>query len=383
MIFSTLLIAGCAGLEKDPTHATPTEQTPAIREVVEPAAEHFLQQMVVDEHFSGAALVMQAGKIIHARGYGRATDETANTVETRFHVASVTKQFTAIAILQLLERGVIDLSSSVNEYLPQQYQSPKWERVTIHHLLSHSSGVPDYAVSRDYYDVVDGFCLGDTVDGMVKEAMEKDLEFSPGTKFAYSNIGFTLLGLVIEQQTSSSFNDYLQVNVLQPMGMSASRFHLIGHVPMANEAAGHRWDDAAGAHLPDQVVTLPVTVPDGGLVTTLGDFIRWSDIYLNGRQQILTADSVAKMTSRKVPIPRADADFKDARIARPSYGYGLFIDERLVSHSGYIVGFRSHFMVDRENQILIAVFTNNTTNNPKRISTGLLDILDASVNRAN
>lgn len=378
MIFSLLLCAACSGPEGDAALKSSTEKVPTIREVVDPRSERYLRQMVEEERFSGAALVLKAGTIIHAKGYGSATDETDNAVDTVFHVASVTKQFTAAAILQLVEREMVDLDTSVNEYLPQQYRSPKWESVNIHHLLSHSSGVPDYALTRDYYDVVDGFCLGDTVDGMVKEAMTKDLEFEPGSDFAYSNIGFTLLGLVIENQASTPFNEYLKANVLEPMGMASSRVHIIGHVPTAKEAAGYRWNEEIDAHSPDKVVTLPVTDPDGGLVTTLSDFIRWADIYMGGRQEILTQESLAKMTTPVISIPSTDSDFADPRGVPQSYGYGLFIGESLVSHPGYIVGFRSHFIVDREQQVLIAVFSNNTTNNPRRISTGLLKLLDSS-----
>ena len=380
IIFNMLLCAACSGPEGDATLKTSTEKVSAVREVVDSRSERYLQQMVEEERFSGAALVMKAGTIIHAKGYGSATDETDNTVDTVFHVASVTKQFTAAAILQLVERGMVTLATSVNQYLPEQYRTPKWESVKIHHLLSHSSGVPDYALTRDYYDVVDGFCLGDTVDGMVKEAMTKDLEFEPGSNYTYSNIGFTLLGLVIENQTSTPFNEYLKANVLEPMGMASSRVHIIGHVPTAKEAAGYRWNEEIDAHSPDKVVTLPVTAPDGGLVTTLGDFIRWAGIYMGGTQEILTQESLAKMTSPVISIPSTDSDFEGPRGAPQSYGYGLYIGENLVSHTGYIVGFRSHFIVDREQQVLIAVFSNNTTNNPRRISVGLLKLLDSSSN---
>ena len=378
IFFSALLCAACSGPEGDTTLDATTHKVPAIREVIDSRSDEYLQQMVTEERFSGVALVMKAGTLVHAKGYGNATDETANTIETAFHVASVTKQFTAVAILQLVDNGMVSLDVSANEYLPRQYRSPKWENVSIHHLLSHSSGIPDYALTRDYYDVVDGFCLGDTVDGMVKEAMTKDLEFEPGSRFSYSNIGFTLLGFVIENQTSIPYNEYVEASVLEPMGMASSKVHIIGHVPTAKEAAGYRWNEEIGAHTPDKVVTLPVTAPDGGLVTTLSDFVKWADIYMGGKQEVLTKESLATMTTPAVPIHSADSDFEGARGVPQSYGYGLFIGENLVSHPGYIVGFRSHFIVDREKQLLIAVFSNNTTNNPKQISTGLLKILDLS-----
>lgn len=330
-----------------------------------------MQEMVKDEHFSGVVLVMSEGEIVHANGYGNATSETQNTVTTALHVASVTKQFTAAAILQLVEKGVVELEVSVNEYLPQHYRSPRWDSVTIHHLLSHTSGVPDYAVTRDYYNVVDGFCLGDTVDGMVKEAMTKDLEFEPGSKFSYSNIGFTLLGLAIENQTSMPYDEYLKINILSPMAMNSSRIHVIGHIPAAEEAAGYRWSEDQSSHVPDDVVSLPVTAPDGGLVTTLTDFARWTEIYMGGAPAILSQESVDRMLN-----PVMAVEWTDPRGLPLSYGYGLFLGDGLLSHPGYIVGFRSHFIVDRKRKLLIAVFSNNTSNDPWLISTGLLGILE-------
>ena len=338
-----------------------------VVEVVDPRIDEYLAEMTVQERFSGVALVAQNGKILHAKGYGMASPGRPNTVDTVFHVASVTKQFTAAAILQLVEAGSIDLSMSINNYLPERYRSSKWDEVAVHHVLSHSSGIPDYGVTRDYYNVVDGFCLGDTVDGMIKEAMVSDLEFSPGSAYSYSNIGFTLLGEIVEEQANIPYEQYVQERIFGPLGMRSSRIHIEGHVPVENEAAGHRWDKEKQRHVKDDVVSLPVTAPDGGLVTTLSDFLRWIPIYAGGEQTVLSQASIDAMTARQIPMGL------DGEI--DSYGYGLDVGKRLIGHSGYIVGFRSRFDYARENKSLVVVFTNNTTNSPERISAGLLTIL--------
>ena len=339
----------------------------SVVEVVEPRVDAFLNEMVEKEHFSGVALVARNGIVIHAKGYGSASDGLPNTVDTAFHVASITKQFTAAAIMQLAEAGAIDLHEPINVYLPRQYRADAWDSVNVHHLLSHSSGIPDYGVTRDYYDVVDGFCLGDTVDGMIREAMAKDLEFSPGTSYSYSNIGFTLLGEIIEEQTGKPYARYLQAEILEPMGMESSRIHVEGHVPVVNEAAGFRWDAEMQKHVKDDVVSLPVTAPDGGLVTTLADFMRWVPIYTGRNQEILTRASVETMTTMQIA--------KGHQGELEAYGYGLDVGERLIGHSGYIVGFRSRFDLARNGEALVIVFTNNTSNSPERISAGLLTIL--------
>jgi len=369
VISAAALCLACSGRGSESHPDATSPEAHVIREVVELKSDSFLQQMVQEERFSGVALVMREGEVLHARGYGQATSDSLNDVTTAFHIASVTKQFTAAAVLQLVETGAVDLDTSVNEYLPEQYRSPNWGDVKVHHLLSHTSGVPDYAVVRDYYDVVDGWCLGDTVDGMVNEAMAKDLEFSPGSKFEYSNIGFTLLGFLIEHVSGVPYEEYLNSNLFEPMGMESTRVHVIGHLPAENEAEGHRWNEELGAHAPDAVVTLPVTAPDGGIVTTLADFVKWTEIYLGGEQTVLSQESLDAM--RRPAMAAAEGDARGV-----GYGYGLSLSERTLSHGGYIVGFRSHFIVDPVQELLIVVFSNNTTSNPNRISSGLLKLLE-------
>ena len=293
-----------------------------------------------------------------------------NNVDTAFHVASITKQFTAAAIMQLVEKGLVDLNGPINNYLPHKYRSPKWNSVTIHHLLSHTSGIVDYAVTRPYYDVVKGFCLGNTVDGMIKEAMVKDLQFAPGTKFSYTNLGYTLLGLAIENQTKISFDKYIKENILDPMGMRSSKIHIEDHVPAQDEAEGYRFSKEKKTHVPDDEIGLPVTAPDGGLVTTLSDFVKWIDIYKDKNLKLLTQDSLKRMMT-----PAIKTGWEGPKGFFESYGYGLFLGDSAISHMGEIVGFKSFFVYDKKNDVLVVVFSNNTTNDPIRIAAGLLKVL--------
>jgi D-alanyl-D-alanine carboxypeptidase len=361
IILAAPLQAGCAGPERIATRVT------TVRQVSDSRFDSFLKEMEQDEHFTGVALVMRQGEIIHAKAYGAATDNRANTVDTQFHVGSITKQFTAAAIMQLLEQAVVKLDGSINTYLPAQYRSPKWDGVTLHHLLSHTSGITDYAVTRDYYDVVKGFCSGETVNAMVREAMSKDLEFVPGSKYAYSNLGYTLLGLVIEHQTHIPYDQYIEENVLAPMGMTSSKIHVVGNIPATDEAEGLRWSEERGRHVPDDIVSLPSTAPDGGLITTLGDFATWAQIFTGGKQPILSQHSINLMSTPVIHI--------GAGGPLDSMGYGLYVGDRLIGHGGRVVGFSSQFIFDRETQSLIVVLTNDISNNPQRIAFGLLTIV--------
>jgi Beta-lactamase class C and other penicillin binding proteins len=155
------------------------------------------------------------------------------------------------------------------------------------------------------------------------------------------------------------------------MGMRDTKIHIIGHVSATEEAEGYRWSKEQSIHVPDDIISLPVTEPDGGLVTTLTDFVKWVGIYLGIDQTILSQNSIAMMTS-----PVIGANLEGPRGKPQSYGYGLLMEDELINHSGYIVGFRSDFILDQKKEILIVVFSNNTTNDPIHISTGLLKILE-------
>ena len=310
---------------------------------------------------------MREGKLVHAKAYGPASSNRSNHVDTKFHVGSITKQFTAAAILQLADKGALKLDDPINIHLPRKFRSGRWQAVTVHHLLSHTSGITDYAVARDYYRLVKGFCSRDTVEGMVKEAMGKDLEFVPGSKYSYTNLGYTLLGIIIENETSSSFDDYIKENIFDPMGMSSSRFTTGIQGIADDEAEGLRWSDEIGKPVPDDVVSLPATAPDGGLITTLNDFARWTRIFTDDDQTILSQASIKRMTSPHIRIGNGGP--------LDSMGYGLFVGDRLIGHGGLVVGFTSQFVFDRETRSLIVVFSNDATNNPQKVALGLLTLL--------
>jgi CubicO group peptidase (beta-lactamase class C family) len=361
MICAAYSLSGCVVLEPV------TDSGALVREVSDSRLDSYLQEMAAKEHFSGAVLVMREGKLVHAKAYGPATSNRSNHVDTKFHVGSITKQFTAAAILQLAEQGVLNLDDPINTHLPRQFRSSRWQAVTVHHLLSHTSGITDYAVDRDYYRLANGFCSRDTVDGMVREAMEKDLEFVPGSRYSYTNLGYTLLGIIIENETNSSFDDYLKENIFDPLGMSSSRFATGAPGVADDEAEGLRWSDEKGKHVPDDIVALPATAPDGGLITTLNDFARWTRIYTDDNQTILSQASITRMTSPHIHIGNGGP--------LDSMGYGLFVGDRLIGHGGLVVGFTSQFVFDRETRTLIVVFSNDATNNPQDVTFGLFTLL--------
>ena len=371
MVFCILVSTACSNT----TNNYAQQNTPliAIQEipiVISPPVEDFIQKMIQEEHFTGVVLATKDQSIIHAAAYGKAQEGIPNKINTKFHVASITKQFTAAAIMQLVEQKKISLHHSINDYLPLHYRSNQWTNVTIHHLLTHTSGIQDYAVTQDYYQVEKGFCLGSTVDGMIKEAMPKELNFSPGSRFSYSNIGYTLLGQIIENRTKEPYSVYMKKHLFDPLNMTNSFIHTPTYQCAHDEAVGYRFDENLNQHVFDDIVSLPVTQPDGNLVTTLQDFLKWTHIYTDTTSRILSDQSITEMTTPHVPN-----SFSFRKAHNPRYGYGLNVTNGVLSHPGYIVGFRSHFIMDIHHNIRVFVFTNNVTNNPIHISSGIHTLL--------
>jgi len=346
-----------------------------LRETIDDNAEAFLREMVASEHFSGVVLVASRERTVHKRAYGPSGKVQPNRTDRRLHVGSLTKQFTAAAIMQLVETGAVKLDDPINALLPETYRARIWSEISLGHLLTHTSGIPDYAVVRDYYDVTDGWAFSATIDGMIREAMGRALNFAPGARFEYSNIGFTLLGKIIEHRTGRRYADYIKQELLDPLGMADSEIHDEHCRSRPDDAPGLRWDDSACRHVADDVVSLPVTPADGGLVTTVDDFARWVGVYRRMALPGVSKPSLERMLQPVVPIDATRWPGRDLR-GPACYAFGVMRSGDLIMHEGSIVGFRSYFIYSLDDDLLIAVFSNNTANDVFRIAAGLFGLYD-------
>ena len=159
--------------------------------------------------FNGSVLVAENGKVIYKKGLGMANMEwnIPNAPDTRFRLGSITKQFTAALVLQLVDQGKIKLDGKLSDYLPA-YRKDVGEKVTIHQLLNHTSGIPSYTGLAKFLEEASRNSY--TVDDFVKKYASNDLEFEPGSKFAYNNSGYFLLGAIIEKVTGKTYEQALK-----------------------------------------------------------------------------------------------------------------------------------------------------------------------------
>ncbi len=217
-------------VETDPPHRisklelwtipTPAEFAAARMTEAEAVAalRAYLDKAIAADHFSGAALLAQNGKVVFEQAYGLANREkkTPNQLNTQFRIGSMNKMFTAVAIIQLVQSGKIKLTDPLSKFLPDYANKDLASKVTIHHLLTHTGGTGDF-----FGQEFDAHRLElRTLDDYVKLYEKRPLQFEPGARWEYSNFGFLLLGVVIEKVTGQSYYDYVREHVFKPSGMT-------------------------------------------------------------------------------------------------------------------------------------------------------------------
>ena len=276
----------------------------------------------------GAAVVVARGdSIVFARGYGLADVEhgIGVTPSTSFRLASVTKQFTAAAILTLVEAGKLRLDDRVGDVLDDM---PVYARdVRVRHLLAHASGIPDYEVLLGDGD---GPQLEDR-DVLTLLHRAKKLYFSPGTSWRYSNSGYALLALIVERVSGESFAQYLRHRVFDRAGMPTAVAHEEGVDTVTNRAYGHS-GQSGGWTRTDQNRTSAV-LGDGGIYASADELAHWSAALAHNA--VLSAASFQAATT---PSTLGSGE-------RTSYGFGWFLDsfrgQRRQRHEGDSIGFRT------------------------------------------
>ena len=221
--------------------------------------------------FNGSVLVAENGKVIYKKGFGLANMEwnIPNTPATKFRLGSITKQFTSMLILQLAEQGKLKLDGKISDYLPD-YRQDIGQRVTIQHLLTHTSGIPSYTSQPDFFKDVSRNPY--TVAEFVQKYASRDLEFEPGTKFSYNNSGYFLLGAIIEKVTGKPYEQVLKENILDPLGMKNTGYdHQATIIP--GRAAGYVKTPDGYVNAPYLDMSIPYAA--GSLYSTVEDLYLW------------------------------------------------------------------------------------------------------------
>ena len=221
--------------------------------------------------FNGSALVAENGKVILKKGFGSANIEwdIPNQPDTKFRLGSISKQFTAFLIVKLTEEGKIKLDVPITTYLPD-YPKATGDKITIHHLLTHTSGIPNYTSLPNFFK--DQSRNPYTPEEFVKTFSSLPLEFTPGEKFNYSNSGYFLLGYIIEKVSGKSYEQYLQETILDPLKMVNSGYDH-ADVILKNRAAGYEKRGKKIRNAPYLDMSIPYAA--GSLYSTVEDLYLW------------------------------------------------------------------------------------------------------------
>jgi CubicO group peptidase (beta-lactamase class C family) len=317
------------------------------------AANEFPTQAVdaLMERYTGDApgasvLVLRDGVPLLRKAYGLADRETriAATPATNYRLASVTKQFTAAAILLLAEEGRLSLDDGVRRWLPSLPACA--DSITVRHLLTHSSGLIDYE------DVMPADFTGQLHDADVLRLLETQDKtyFPPGTGYRYSNSGYALLALIVERASGQAFADFLRMRIFQPLGMAHTLAFVEGGPAIADRAYGYS-ESADGWIRTDQSTTSAV-LGDGGIYSSIDDLARWDAALYDDR---LLSDG-----SRKLMFtPHVVTDEPDIR-----YGFGWRITGETLWHSGESIGFRNVIVRYPQRRLTVIMLTNRDDPEP-------------------
>ena len=283
-------------------------------------------EQALPKSIGACVLAIDGGNVILKEGFGRADVESAEpcTPATNFRMASVSKQFTATAVLLLVDRGKLSLDDTLDEFFPG---GPKyWQEITVKHLLTHTSGLPDYEEL-----IPDGTTLQlDDLDVVHLLMDTKKPLFAPDEKWQYSNSAFALLGMIVEIAADKPFHQFMVDEVFRPLKMDDTLLYQRGLNELKHRAFGHEWKDDKWVRA-DQSLTSAIR-GDGVVYTSLDDYHKW--LTAQARRAILSDKSHRDMYS-----PQARTDRGENH-----YGYGWFIDEyrdaRRIHHNGDSRGFR-------------------------------------------
>lgn len=317
--------------------------------------------------FAGSILVVRNGNPVLAKGYGMANLEhqVPNTPKTRFRIGSITKQFTAAAILQLQDRGYLDVRSPVSTYLPEY---PEGDRITLHHLLTHTAGIPNLT---ELPDISEWMRLPTTLQNLIARFRELPLEFEPGEHYRYSNSGYVLLAQIIEAVSGQPHSTYLREHILAPLGMDDTDYEhsaaVIDKLASGYHFTGERYERA-------EYIDMAITQGSGGLYSTVEDLARWNQFLFGVNRQgnlVLSESAIATMTFPHVSM--------GSEYPSLFYGYGLIINaqhgNRYIAHNGGLYGFAASLSHIPETDVTIVVLCNLQGANPEWISKDLLAIL--------
>ncbi len=349
-----ILMCCTAAPPAQPVAAAPSQPVPPLRAAVRSKIDTDVRALLSAAHAQGATIaIVQGGAIVYTRGYGLrdVAKSLPADAHTRYEIGSITKQFTAAAILQLKEAGKIDLDATVATYLPSISHA---KELTIRQLLTHTSGLEDY-VDIPNFETLAGTPA--TFDQLMSRVSKMPLGFTPGAQFKYSSTNYLILGRIIELVTGQSWEAYVQQHLFAPAGMTDSAT-MAQEGELADMARGYVY--AQGHATESKPIAESWASSAGGIVSTAGDLQKWGEALSSGR--IISTSDYQLLTS---PARLADGSAAE-------YGFAMKIDrfegQPRVWHDGNTNGFDGSDQFFPSQDVRIIVLTNTLDGGSDKIA---------------
>ncbi len=299
--------------------------------------DSILQAFAKKDMFAGSVSISKNGTTLLSKGYGMAnySYDVPNTAQTKFKLASVSKQFTAMAIMMLQEQGKLNVEDKLTKYISDY---PNGDKITIHHLLTHTSGIYNFTNDTNYESIM---VQPHTLTKIISYFKDKKLDFEPGEKFSYSNSGYILLSYIIEKASGKTFPEFITTQIFEPLGMKNSGV-FDGNKLVKNLALGY----TEGDNGLENTAYIDMSVPSGAgaLYSTVEDLLLWDRAFYSEKL-------VKQATLDKIVTP-----YKD------KYAYGWFVDSYmgrpLIYHKGGIQGFSTIISRYPKDEVCIVVLKN-------------------------
>jgi CubicO group peptidase (beta-lactamase class C family) len=315
----------------------------------------YMDACVQVEQFSGSVLVCMDNETVFKNGYGMANLEhdVSNTPDTKFRIGSITKQFTAMTIMLLEERGKLKIEDHITKYIVDAPEA--WADVTVHHLLTHTSGIHSFTSMPEYRR---DMMLTQSIDQMVVRFKDKPLRFSPGEKFEYSNSGYFLLGTIVEKASGVSYEEFIRKEICEALKLRDTGYDRFRTV-LKHRASGYKRLSDKTVH--DNYLDMSQPYAAGSLYSTVEDLNRWDQALR--RRELISEERYKRMYTPE----------------KNGYAYGWAVrgnsGRKTISHGGGINGFRSHILRYPEEKMCVVVLCNVLPAKPDKVARDLAAIM--------
>lgn len=362
ILWSALLFTSCTPLTPTSAPVPSRTATFALTSKRIKDIDALAQSTLAQTPLAGLTIDIRSGSSVYLRSYGLADRESGLRAQndTVYYIGSLTKQFTAAAIMQLVEQNKVRLDDPISRYindLPDIYR-----KATVHQLLSHTSGIPNY----DQSDLTGaGLDPGETYEpGQLQSRLlawhTRPLDFAPGISWRYSNTGYFLLGMVIEQASGRTYGEYLREHIFQPLKLTSMAYCA---TPPAALAKGYELQ--AGKLVPAPFMNPSINFAAGAICGTASDLIKWQEALVQGR--VVSPAAYERMTTPQSAAQTGVVPDIPFYLERTNYGYGLYVatrcGRRVIFHDGALsTGYLALLSYYPDDDLAVVILTNTASN---------------------